>query len=833
MSSDYRKYLFFNNVKDGLNKLNGYKPLSEIQLSFKELENSSGRPYGVSLNSIITMDIETTNGYAYPTEDENVYIVKPFIHYNPLIETNPNTGEPVSTVYQVQLAIEDVYGEIWYTTVRTYEQWALMLICLDWHIKEEAGFWDNVNANIYIHNAGFEFEFMRNICNMTEVFARKQHKPMKFKINSVNAKQFNKLYPNYTLETNLMVRDTHTLTQKSLMSWTRDLPVSKIEEPDSYYEKFRTPNTPLTEEEVAYGSSDVVSMVYGLREYRNKYDNDLKNIPLTQTGTVRRPFSQYVINKDPNFVADQLAIIKRHTSYYEFMSMIDVYQGGYTHGNALYSNRILSNLVSVDFSSMYPSMMVLRTFPLTPFTTVVDESEINQIMSETDVQYGEYKWIAKVKFTNIKSIMDNVYFSISKAFVTNYVELEDGSVEEERLETEGAVIDNGRIVSADVMYCNLSDLDWDILRRSYSWESMEILNFKKSKSGYLPPAIVEFILKYFAKKTKHKNVKGEEDLLVESKQILNGLYGISVFKLLSDIIEYGVDKNIEEKYYNLISNNIYDGYNYDEDYIKYLDKKMKSERISWSKRQPTVDDFVETISEIKEGDNGDTVMSYQIGVWVAAWGRWSIWNYTILPADKYNVYNDTDSAKWNLPQDEAQKLIDTCNNEIKRLQEECSVRYNISIDMFRPRNNNGDFDSIGELDLEDHIVKFKTMGAKRYCRVITEKNKKTGETKDVFKYTISGLPAKCPMLTEINDFYDGLTIDTKSSGKKIAKYVSEDIDKTLIWQCDEDVIPHIEHKRFGVVIEPTTFNLSMSEDYRNYVNELMNYKNNSETIEKM
>ena len=53
------------------------------------------------------------------------------------------------------------------------------------------------------------------------------------------------------------------------------------------YSVLRTPKTKLTKEEIEYCVNDVLVMYEGLKEYKKIYGN-IKDIPLTQTGRVRK-----------------------------------------------------------------------------------------------------------------------------------------------------------------------------------------------------------------------------------------------------------------------------------------------------------------------------------------------------------------------------------------------------------------------------------------------------------------------------------------------------------------------------------------------------------------
>ena len=126
------------------------------------------------------------------------------------------------------------------------------------------------NKIVYIHNFSYEFQFLRNVLDFTEVFAREKRKPIYAK------------YATYTF------RCSYMLTRQSLDSWAKNekLPIKKLTG-NLDYNVIRTPKTPLTEDEINYCINDVLVMYYGLLKYKEKYGH-LNDIPLTQTGGVRK-----------------------------------------------------------------------------------------------------------------------------------------------------------------------------------------------------------------------------------------------------------------------------------------------------------------------------------------------------------------------------------------------------------------------------------------------------------------------------------------------------------------------------------------------------------------
>ena len=90
------------------------------------------------------------------------------------------------------------------------------------------------NYIIWVHNLSYEFQFLCNIVEWKNVFAKMPHKPMK-----ATPKQF----PNITF------RCSYMLTRLSLDSWGKQIGVKK-HTGDLNYEIMRTPKTALSKKEL-------------------------------------------------------------------------------------------------------------------------------------------------------------------------------------------------------------------------------------------------------------------------------------------------------------------------------------------------------------------------------------------------------------------------------------------------------------------------------------------------------------------------------------------------------------------------------------------------------
>ena len=721
--------------------------------------------------NIITFDIETSTGYY---KDSKVY---GFNHklYNEdedyrktIIESNP-----ISVMYTWQCAVESYDKDIKVFFGRTLESFDEFLKVLTSEMRRQMIFgfttqdrdtetdWalnntkKDLNLKIYIHNAGFEFQnCFRNLYEekfyadrKSKVFARSSRKPMK--INFTYAKHIK-----------IEIRDSLVLTQKSLDNWCKDenLPVMKCEKID--YLKIRHPETPLTDKEIQYCINDVVSMVYGIEKYREKFGS-LEEIPLTQTGIVRKKVCTTLWAEDRDWCMNQWDIMQNYTLDF-FNKLCKLFQGGWTHANCDYVGKTYDNIKAFDFASSYPAVMCTRKYPIRMFESC-DVDEFDDLASQ-DIHTADYRWFAKVKVSTknglVTSKLRNTYWSFSKC-----------------IETEGRpIVDNGRIKSCASLTTYLTDIDWDTFKKCYEFDEVECLELYKSEAGYLSTSLIKLILEYFGYKTSLKGT-GNESLYVESKQFINSIYGCFVTKIISDVITF------------------------------------TEENDGWDKTECSELDFTKTMSSLKP----DKVFgSFQLGCWVTAWARHGLWDFITHFDDKI-VYCDTDSIK-GLFTDEDIDWINNYNDNLALLESKVATDIGIDDKLFTPLTSTGKIKRLGIMEREEDAVHFKTLGAKRYVYQTLDKElyDKYGIRLLDMHCTIAGLPkdAGTTKISKCEDFTNHTVWNTEESQKKIVCY--NDNQPIAEW-IDEFGNKYTSYEKYGLAIVPTTFDLSISKEFFKYL----------------
>ena len=368
----------------------------------------------------------------------------------------------------------------------------------------------------YVHNLGYEFQFIRKMFDWDKVFAIKQRRPVYAICGGIEFR-CSLFLSNYSLE----------YIGKELL---HKYPVQKLTG-NLDYKLIRHSKTPLTKDELEYCINDVKVVMSYIQE-KIEIDGDLGEIPLTNTGYVRNycrkecfyegiPESDVAGRKRVQMNYKELMKSLQITDEEEYGQLNDAFMGGFTHASCLYSGKVMHNVGSADLTSSYPFSMVAQYFPMTK------AQYIGSVESDKLFNYylSNYCCLFDVEFTNL------------------YPKLEfENIISQSRCDIEGnSVINNGRVVSADKLTTTLTELDYDTISSFYTWDSVKIYNMRIYHRGYLPRALILAILNMYEDKTSLKGVEGKEIEYLVSKNMINAAFGMMVTAVVRDEFEYSDD----------------------------------------------------------------------------------------------------------------------------------------------------------------------------------------------------------------------------------------------------------------------------------------------------
>lgn len=397
-------------------------------------------------------------------------------------------------VWQIGIGYQNrvFYGRTWLELVELLTDLSDYLDCHE-----------NQRLVIYVHNLGYEFQFMRKYFDWIDVFSASERKPFKA-----------------LCSLGIEFRDSLILSGSSLETTAKNLATHKIKKMvgDLDYSLVRHQKTPLTPDEINYCINDIQIILAYINE-QITHSGDITKIPMTNTGRVRK----YV--RDACYIGTGKAgQAGRYVRYRNIMADLtletDTYQqlkrafmGGFTHANAHHVGRVIENVTSIDFTSSYPSVMVSEKFPMSRFKNIKVET-----VKEFETLAQKFALIFDITFINLKpSINQENYISVSKC-----------------RDLINPIINNGRVASADSLTVTMTEIDYSIMKQCYSWDDIDIGNLKRAYKAYLPKPICESILKLYQGKTELKDVKGYEVEYMLSKGMLNSIYGMSVTDVVKD-----------------------------------------------------------------------------------------------------------------------------------------------------------------------------------------------------------------------------------------------------------------------------------------------------------
>jgi hypothetical protein len=577
---------------------------------------------------------------------------------------------------------------------------------------------------IYVHNLAFEFQFLRNVITDFNVFARKPLHPIVARSDEFGIE----------FRCSLML----TVAKLSKLPSMFNLPVEKLVG-DLDYNKCRCSLTELTPQEMKYCENDCRVVYELIKVFKARYKNVCR-IPLTQTGELRRE-CQKIYKTDYRYrkkLQQELT-----TDIKDFNFIMHAFSGGWTHANSFYTGNIMRHVHSKDITSSYPTVMIAEKYPCSKFIR-----SRAQTLEELDASMC---WVVDIEFTNIYSTLDNNYLSISKS-----------------IDRYHAVGDNGRLVRADRARYILTDVDIEIVRECYKWDSYIIHESKAAFKNYLDKKFIKMILELYNKKTQFKGLSDKDAEYMQAKQFINSMYGMMVTNLITDLVTYEDD---------------------------------------WAIHELTEEEAQKRLTELNS--NRRTFLNQNWGVWVTAYARRNLWSM-IKKIDHDVIYCDTDSIKYIHDHDD---LFNEYNEEIRAKLATACAYHKINAGMLHPADTKGIEHPLGIFDTEEDYKQFVTLGAKKYAFIHVNSNE--------IGITVSGVQkGGASALHNLKDFKDGFTFDYQHAGKKLLSYNDEQIPvKVTDFQGHTETID----QRHGVNLMPTEYTIGISEEYGEYINSTLHY----------
>lgn len=320
------------------------------------------------------------------------------------------------------------------------------------------------------------------------------------------------------------------------------------------------------------------------------------------------------------------------------------------------------------------------------------------------------------------------------------------------VEKSNIVNDNGRVLQADCIRLTITNIDLEIIRSMYTFDGFTCNDAIYATKGKLPKELRNKLMDFYVAKTQLKDVEGKEYEYMKSKNRLNSTFGMMVTDVAHSEIFY--DSNSME----------------------------------WEEVKPDLDASLESFYKSR-----NNFLSYQWGVFVTANARKRL-QIMIDKVGRDLVYIDTDSIKF-----QNSIHIKEFEDMNKQLIQQAETN-DIPAFVDRTDDNKTNRFYLGTWDNDGNYLRFKTLGAKKYC---FEKEKKG---KQKFEITVSGMSKKkgAEAVATIENFAIGRTY--------------HDIGRTTSWYNDEPIKElTINGDTFttasNIGILETTYTLGVTNEY--------------------
>ena len=618
----------------------------------------------------------------------------------------------------------------------------------------------------FVHNLSFEIAWLLPLFKWEKVFAIEAHKPI------------------YALTVGgIEFRCSYLLSNMSLANVGKSLKKYKISKKvgDLNYELIRHFATPLTKKEYGYICSDVLVLSAYIKECIEAEGNDISKLPLTATGYCRRHMKfKCLSGKGREGHKEQF---NKYHGFIKYMTLeLPEYElahraflGGYCVAGALHAKHIQHKLDSWDLISAYPGAMVLfGNYPM---------SKGKKVEVHTIEEFNEYLrlncCIFDIRFINLRpKIVNANYLSLSKCRDENDRPFRH-TKEDDNIQRNHVIVNNGRVVSGDVITTSMTDVDFKICEDFYTWDYIQIGTMYVYRRGRLPKEIVEAVLDLYAAKTTLKGSTDEYDLdmYARSKNLLNSCYGMICQRIIQPVHYYDNEKgwSVEEK---------------------EAEKELK--RYNNSKKR---------------------FLFYPWSLYVTANVRSIIAAGIIYGAGDSFCYADTDSLKI-IDGEKCEDWFKTYNHITEERAKEAAAFYDIPLDKFMPKTRKGETKLIMEFEKETAKGKwpaFISLGAKRYLYLTPEHE---------LVLTVSGVNKKAalPYLIDkygkygtFTNFNERLTIPAEHTGKLTHYYLSG----TFEGEVEDYLGNRVKYKSTdGIYLEKASYSFSMEATYLNYLREI-------------
>lgn len=607
---------------------------------------------------------------------------------------------------------------------------------------------------MYWHNLQHDFQFIKKYFKWGKIFARKEKSVISAEIDRLG----------------IEFRCSLFLTGCNLALVGKNLPKYKVEKcvGDLDYNLIRHWATPISDTERKYMLNDVLVIMSRIACEIEEAGGKICDIPLTKTGKVRKYCREKCLaSKSYKDLMSRLTMESE-----EYLMLKECFTGGFTHASSFKSGVELKGVASFDFTSAYPSCMLLPdSFPMGKGQKVFIENRemLDELVKDNCVVF-------EATFEGVhEKFMPEHFMSSSKCYNRVLPQIEVNGMKKD-------FIDNGRIIEAEKFTATITEIDLYILEKCYDIDKITFGNGYVYRRGSLPKELIDCVLHFYEMKTQLKGLSSDDGSIEAEyalyKELLNSCFGCSVTDPVNDEISY-----LEE---------------------------VDEDGNDWRTDDGDVAKSIDTYNKSK-----NRFLFYPWGVYICKLNMKHLWDGIFECGFDY-CYSDTDSLKI-LHHERHQDWFDEYDKWIRKETEIYCILNGIDPKRLSPKDKNGKEHPLGVWDYETKGLEggtyktFKTLGAKRY---LYDQVDKDGEYS--LHCTIAGVNKKdtAKWLSSFehpfDEFEEYMEVPVEYAGRNILKYSNEPFHDMVTDYLGNRV--EVESLS-GVYFSKSSYNLTFSPVY--------------------
>ena len=562
---------------------------------------------------------------------------------------------------------------------------------------------------VYFHNLAYDYVFLRLFL---------------FKEFGTPVKELN-TKPHYPImlkfDNGMILKDSLILAQCKLEKWAKDLDVHHKKAVGSWdYDLIRDQGCTFTRAELRYIENDTLALVECLDAFCIALKKNISTIPYTATGIPREEVRERAKenNGHRNFT-------RKAPTYEQFLKLMKIYHGGFSHANAFYVGDILDEKITSckDFASSYPFCLIAFKYPNGAFKPFDKDLTPEYILKNS----SRYAFIFRCSMRNVRlkqSRNPMPALQASKCEVTINMDT-----------------DNGRVRQAGYVALYITEIDLEVLADQYTWDECICSEVEFTTKAYLPRWFTDYVFELYSEKCRLKPMSKEDPVAYAlAKSRVNSVYGLCCQRSIRENFievtepgEYKINREGDTSHYE------------SGEYRQDFDMDMKVEYDKYLK-------------------SPNSVLLYTWGVYCTAFAFRNLFhlgdcvNKYYLKDGRYAYpphwyYSDTDSCysdDWN--EDKVREYNENCKKLLKA-------------NGYGPVVVNGKEYWLGVAEPDTEYSEFCVLGSKRYAgRAVDDKK---------LHITVAGVPkkgAEC-LKDDLKNFDRYFIFDGRTTGKLAHYYI--------------------------------------------------------------